>query len=196
MVAKKHKIFQTTKRLALLFTSLFLLMACGEYEYSSYPCYFIFDNTASRSALLATAMNSLSPGVFCHIWVEGNYFKFETNSSTQVETVAMTSIDQNRTLELGAYNSSGIIVGYGNIDYPATFYAYDNQCPNCYKTSFLPQYALSMDSSGKAYCKKCSRYYDMNNLGIVSSGEGGDKLIRYNASTTGTFGVLSVINGR
>ncbi len=189
------------KRYTLLYyigAVLLLFTSCGdaEYEYSSYSCYFIFDNTASRSALLATAMNQLSPGIFCHITMSGNYFKFETNASSQTETVAMNAIDQNRTIELGAYNGSGIIVGYGNLNYPATFYAYDSQCPNCYKSEYLPRYALTMDSSGKAKCSKCQREYDMNNGGIVSSGEGGDKMIRYRATTSGTFGVLSVVNGQ
>ncbi len=187
------------KRISFCILSVLLLLtSCdnAEFEYSGYQCYFIFDNTASRSALLATAMNQLSPGIFCHISVSGNYFKFETNSSSQTETVAMTAIDQNRTIELGIYNNTGIIVGFGNLNNPATFYAYDYQCPNCYKSTYLPRYALTMDSSGKAKCSKCQREYDMNNDGIVSSGEAGDKLIRYRASTTGTFGVLSVVNGQ
>ncbi len=184
------------KRLALYITSILLLFSCGDvgYEYSSEKCYFIFDNTASRSVQLATAMNQLSPGVFCHVYVQGEYFKFETNASSEVETIAMTAVDKSRTIDLGVYNSTGIIVGYGNLSYPATFYAYDYQCPNCYKVDELPQFPLTMDTSGKAKCKKCSREYDMNNGGIVSSGEGGDKLMRYRASTTGTFGVLSVVN--
>ncbi len=187
------------KRIALyIVATLLLFSSCGdtEFEYSSYSCYFIFDNTASRSALLATAMNQLSPGIFCHIYVSGTYFKFETNANSQTETVAMTAVDKNRTIEMGAYNGTGIIVGYGNLNNPATFYAYDYQCPNCYKSTYLPRYALSMDSSGKAKCSKCQREYDMNNDGIVSSGDAGDKLIRYRASTTGTFGVLSVVNGQ
>ncbi len=187
----KTIIIRIVAAVALLFT------ACGtaEYEYSSYYCYFIFDNTASRSALLATAMNQLSPGVFCHITVSGNYFVFTTNASTQTEQVTMNAIDQRRTKELGAYTSSGIMVGYGNLSSPATFYAYDCQCPNCYKETELPRYKLTMDATGKATCSKCSRSYDMNNGGIVVSGDSGDKLIRYRATTTGSFGVLSVVNG-
>ncbi|MCD8210785.1 MAG: hypothetical protein LUC37_04490 [Prevotella sp.] len=183
------------KRLVLYITSILLLFSCGnmEYEYSSEKCYFIFDNTASRSIYLSQAMTPYS-GVFCRIYVQGEYFKFETNTSSEAETIAMTAVDKSRTIDLGVYNSSGIIVGYGNLDYPATFYAYDYQCPNCYKVDELPQFPLTMDTSGKAKCKKCSREYDMNNGGIVSSGEGGDKLMRYRASTTGTFGVLSVVN--
>ena len=172
--------------------------SCGdtEYEYSSHPCYFVFDNTASRSPMLATAMNPLSPGIFCHISVSGKYFVFNTNVAPgTTERVAFNAIDEQRSLHLGAYNESGIIVGYGNLNSPATFYAYDNQCPNCYEESNLPRYPLTMLTTGKAKCPNCQREYDMNNGGIVSKGNNGRKLIRYKASTTGVQGVLSVVNG-
>lgn len=178
---------------------LALFVSCddAEFEFSSDSCYFIFDNSANRSPMLGTAMNSLSPGVFCHAAVSGRYFVFNTNTAPgQTERVAFNAVDEHRTLILGAYNESGILVGYGNLNSPAIFYAYDNQCPNCYKESNLPRYGLTMDTTGKATCKSCKRVYDMNNGGIISSGDPGDKLIRYRCSTTGPTGVLSVINGQ
>lgn len=176
---------------------LVLFASCGdtEFEYSGYPCNFIFDNTASRSVKLAEATNPASPGMFCHVSVSGKYFVFETNTAPgQTERVVFTAIDEQRSINLGIYNESGIIVGYGNLNSPPTFYAYDNQCPNCYKETNLPRYGLRMDSSGKATCGRCHRTYDMNNGGIVASGDGGDKLIRYHASNTGPQGIVSVVN--
>lgn len=176
---------------------LTLFASCDdtEYEYSNYPCNFVFDNNASRSTLLASAMNAQSPGIFCHASVSGKYFVFSTNDSQgRQERVAFNAIDEQRTIALGVYNESGIIVGYGNLNNPATFYAYDYQCPNCYKEAGLPRYGLSMDSTGKAKCSNCNREYDMNNGGIISSGDSGDKLIRYRGSTTGPQGVLYVVN--
>lgn len=111
---------------------LALFVSCddAEFEFSSDSCYFIFDNSANRSPMLGTAMNSLSPGVFCHAAVSGRYFVFNTNTAPgQTERVAFNAVDEQRTLILGAYNESGIIVGYGNLNSPAIFYAYDNQCP-------------------------------------------------------------------
>ncbi len=175
---------------------LAIFTACGntDYEYSNYPCYFIFENDASRSAALASAMNSMSPGIFCRITTSGeNHFLFESNQGLSDRPV-LTAIDQQRTVRLGTYNETGIIVGYGNLNNPATFYAYDSQCPNCYKNTSLPRYKLTMNTDGTAECGSCSRKYDMNNGGIVVSGDSGDKLIRYHASTTGPQGVLSVTN--
>lgn len=177
---------------------LTLLSACGdtEYEYSSEPCYLVFDNAASRSIKLAEAMNPVSPGIFCHISLFGKKYIFETTAAVgQKEEVNFTAKDEKVSKQLGTYNVTGLIVGYGNLNSPATFYAYDMQCPNCYKETYLPQYAMTLESSGKVKCSKCDREYDLNNEGIVSKGEGGDKLMRYRASTTGPQGVLYVTNG-
>lgn len=174
-----------------------LLSACGDTqnEFTSSRCNLVFNNTASRSTSLAAAMNSASPGTFCAISVSGKYFIFELSTSAgSTERVAFTAVDDRMTINLGVYNESGIIVGYGNISYPTTFYAYDRQCPNCYKDTNMPRYALSMTASGKAKCSHCGREYDLNNGGIVASGDTGDKLMRYRASTTGAQGVLTVNN--
>lgn len=176
---------------------LSLFSACGntEYEYSNEPCYLVFDNTASRSMKLTEAMNSVAPGTFCRISISGKTFVFETNTVPgKTESVNFNAIDERRTQQLGVYNGTGVIVGYGNLNNPPTFYAYDSQCPNCYKSTNLAQYALTMDTSGHAKCSKCGRTYDMNNGGIVSSGDGGDKMMRYRATTTGPQGVLTVSN--
>ena len=104
----------------------------------------------------------------------------------------MDAPDQEVSIVLGVYNGTGIIVGYGNLNNPATFYAYDSQCPNCYHDSGLPRYSLTMNTDGTAECGSCHRKYDMNNGGIVSSGDGGDKMIRYRAGVAGN--VLNVNN--
>ncbi|MGN1375584.1 MAG: hypothetical protein ACI4V5_03405 [Prevotella sp.] len=172
------------------------LVSCGdtEYEYSNYSCYFVFDNMGSRSPMLAAAMNQNSPGTFCHIRTSGKAYIFDLNTSPgQTEKVNFTAEDERRTLLLGIYNESGIIVGYGNYNNPATFYAYDNQCRYCYEETGLSRYPLTMDTSGKASCARCKRIYDLNNGGIEASG---GRLIRYHATTSGPLGVLSVVNGR
>ena len=170
-----------------------LLSGCGEaeFEYSRYPCRFVFNNTASRSPALASAMNADSPGVFCRVTMKGNYFYFSTNHGLS-DRVDKTAVDQQVSIALGVYNETGIIVGYGNLDYPATFYAYDSQCPNCYGDTGLPRYSLSMDTDGTAECGSCHRKYDMSNQGLVVNGDAGRGMMRYHATVTG--GVLNVNN--
>lgn len=180
-----------------IIAAVMLFASCGntEYEFSQYPCHFVFDNNGGRSPKLAAAMNSMSAGVFCHIRVSGKYFYFDINTSDGgADKVPFVAIDEQRTIRIGVYNESGIIVGYGALTEPKTFYVYDNQCPNCYKSTQMPRYALTMTDDGHAVCGRCGRTYDMNNGGIISSGPSGDKMIRYHGNTTGSFGVLSVIN--
>ncbi len=164
-------------------------------EYSSYPCRVVVDNSLFLDATLASAMNSVSPGVFCMIQKtmsgSAEQFSFTSNqglSSSQV----FTAKDQQMNLVFGMNN--GVIVGFGNLDYPAVFYAYDRECPNCFDSEAVPVRSkpLSMGADGHAACSVCGRVYDMNNRGLVISGDGGDPLTRYPASTTGPYGTLVV----
>ena len=76
--------------------------------------------------------------------------------------------------------SNGLIVGFGNLDTPAHFYAYDLQCPNCFDIDALPQrnYELTVTGTGIATCKTCHRSYNLNTGGNIVSGERG-KTIMY-----------------
>ncbi len=175
----------------------FSAVSCGqsEYEYSTESCYLVFDNTTHLDPTLQSAMNEMSPGVFCRITLSTEsgvtYFCFESNHGASSKSRA-DAVDLRRSIILGAYNKSGIIVGYANLGSPATLYAYDSQCPNCYAEHGTPSYKMSMTTAGHAVCATCKREYDMNNGGIVSKGEQGKKLMRYRALSTGTLGVLTV----
>lgn len=176
-----------------------LFISCGdtENEFSNYRCYFIFQNDRHQDITLASALNRDAPGTFCRISFgvrsgAETYF-FESNQGQSSYKTA-TALDLQRSNILGLYNQSGIIVGYGTLDMPRTLYAYDSQCPNCYKTTNRPAYQLSMSSSGSATCRNCRRVYDMNNGGIISSGDKGDKMIRYRATSAGPLATLSVTN--
>lgn len=176
---------------------LALFTSCGDtdYEFSTNRCYFIFENNGPRSTALASAMNPMSPGIFCRITTSGEDYYIFTSNQGLTDRVVRNAIDKQRTVELGVYNETGIIVGYGNLNNPATFYAYDSQCPNCYRNTNLPRYSLTINSDGTAECGSCHRKYDMNNGGIVSAGDGGAPMMQYrNARTTGPQGVLSVSN--
>lgn len=179
------------KGIILLFSVAILLSACGESEYSRYVCHLVINNNTMMNMTLGSAMTENSPGVFCRISREGTTrFKFESNQSSTPTYGAIIAIDQKAQWTIGIYN--GIIVGFGNLDHK--FHAYDNQCRNCYESSGLTRYALTMNSDGTATCKSCHRVYDMNNDGILVKGDKGSGLIRYRATTTGPLGVLSVNN--
>jgi len=175
-----------------------LLLACGnmENEYSSSHCYFVFDNSVHQDAVLASSCNAASPGIFCIATKRtgaggATYFDFTSSSGTTSSQLA-NAVDLRRTSILG-YNG-GLIIGFGNLSYPYTLYVYDRECPNCFDPDAIPVRSkpLSISGSGMAKCGVCGRKYDMNNGGIVSDGDAGNKLTRYRGSTTGPYGVLTV----
>ena len=185
------------RRIIAFTSACVLLSSCGntQYEYSSRACYFVFDNSTHQDPTLSTAMKANSKGIFCYVTKTvlngATYLVFSNNNGSSSKSIA-NAIDLKRSIILGMNN--GLIVGYGNLSDPATFYAYDSQCPNCFDPDALPvkNYLLKMGSNGIATCPTCKREYDMNNGGNISKGDSGNKMTRYRTSTTGPLGVLFV----
>lgn len=184
----------------MLLLSFAAFLSCGKAEYefnTTIPCYFIYDNSTHQDPTLASALNQSAPGTFCYISQSSksgaSYVNFSTNQGLS-SSQAKTALDNKYTYELGLNN--GIIVGYGNLNSPATLYAYDHQCPNCADASsaYSPKYPLTMTTDGKAKCSKCGRTYDMNNGGVISDGESGNKMTRYRVYSAGPLGLLRVNN--
>lgn len=174
-----------------------LLAGCGntENEFTVGTCILIIDNSVHQDATLASAMNPAAPGTFCTITttMKGGAESFVfTNSAGQTSSKILNAIDKKRTMIIG-YNN-GIIVGFGTLNIPVVFYAFDRECPNCFDPNAIPirSKPLSVNTNGLASCAVCHRQYDLNNDGFISSGEPGKRLTRYHAATTGPFGVLSV----
>lgn len=184
-------------RCLIALLSLGAMTACdnAEFDFASEHAYFVFDNSIHQDATLQSALNPMSPGVFCRIYeqTEGSslYFCFESNQGSSPTRQKANADEIRRTRVIGVYNKTGIIVGYGNLSTPATLYAYDSQCPNCYKETGMAQYRLYINSQGIATCPKCNRKYDLNNNGITDNGK---KLMKYRANCTGALGVLSINN--
>lgn len=174
-----------------------LLASCSKesFDFSSMHAQFVYNNSIHQDATLQSALNAMSPGVFCRIYegYEGGsmYFYFESNQGLSSRQKA-TADDLRPTRILGILPKTGIIVGYGNLSSPAVLYAYDSQCPNCYAETNMASYKLAMSPSGIATCQKCKREYDLNNNGL--SATGGKKLIKYRVTCTGPLGMLSVSN--
>lgn len=177
-----------------------LFVACGdvESEFSTAPCALYFDNQTHNDATLAAAMTPLS-GIFVTITTTSKsgaqYFVFTNNQGHSSPPVVFDAKDKQRQqagqLILGL--NGAIIVGYG-FSTSQTFYAYDRECPNCFDSNALPlrSYPLKVNSAGIASCSNCHRTYDLNNGGIIASGNGGKKMTRFHAATTGANGLLCV----
>lgn len=188
------------KRLKILILAVFAMLfptSCGDVqrEFSTKPCYFVFDNAVHNDAIIAATMTPYS-GVFTIVTQTmhdgARYFRFTSNQGTSSEAI-FNAIDQRRTLLLGMNN--GLIIGYGKQTDPI-FYAYDRECPNCFDDARVPiqSHPLRTTSSGMAVCDMCHREYDMNYGGHIVKGDGGHKMERYSASTSGPNGELKVIN--
>lgn len=189
----------TRYKLTFILTALLLLFtpSCSKdsFDFSPYHAYFVFDNSIHQNSVLQSAVNPLSPGVFCRIYevTEGKtvYIYFESNQGGEPKPAKLTADEAKRSRMLGLYNKTGIIVGYGNLSSPDVLYAYDSQCPNCYRETNMMAYKLNMSANGIATCPKCKRKYDLNNNGLCANGR---KLDKYRANCTGQLGILSINN--
>lgn len=186
--------YRLTSYFLLIAASIMLLTACGKTEYSNVRVYFVFDNSVHLDQTLAPAMDPVNSSIFCRVYrIDAGHIGFENNQG-QKSKVMMSAIERQGNTMLGIYNESGVIVGYGFTSVGGDmheFYAYDAQCPNCYKEFNMPRYMLTLNSDGTAYCNKCKRTYSLKNGGITDNGE---KLLRYRATSTGPNGILAINN--
>ncbi|MCF0243832.1 MAG: hypothetical protein HUK06_03575 [Bacteroidaceae bacterium] len=194
-----HSILKRTHGLLIVLAMCCLLSCNSDSQYNnSQRCYLVIDNSIHLDPTLMSCMNSMSPGVFCRISLglkngAQTYF-IESNHNTK-SSFTLNEVDIKRSKILGVYNETGLIVGFGNLDNPPVFYAYDAICPNCYEQSQVGSYQpLKMDSNGQATCNICKRSYNLNTGGNIITGDAGRQLYRYRASTTGPQGTLSVSN--
>ena len=178
------------KRIVPLCFLLLLLIGVGcsgdEFKYTTKHANFVFDTRLhGHSAALATALGNV--GVFCSVseTLSGGQrsFRFD-NHQGLVDVVSFNAIDARQTQILGQNNL--LIVGYGNLDTPAPFFAYDGECPHCFDYNAIPlkSYPLSVNSAGIAQCKNCKRAFNLNTGGNMIQGEGRYRLVVYRASNT------------
>jgi hypothetical protein len=186
-------------KIALALPLLFTVACSGDdYTYSSYHCNLVIDNATHNDVTLASAMNSMSPGVFCKITYNNSKKAYVfTNNQGQSSSTPLTASEierLGRTSRVGLNN--GLIVGYGNLSTSKeggyVFYAFDAECPNCFDFNAIPlrSYPLTMTTAGIAECANCKRQYNMNTGGncINNTGKG---LTTYRAATSGN-GTLTV----
>ena len=109
----------TRYKLTFILTALLLLFmpSCSKdsFDFSPFHAYFVFDNSIHQNSVLQSAVNPLSPGVFCRIYevTEGKtvYIYFESNQGGEPKPAKLTADEAKRSRMLGLYNKTGIIVG-------------------------------------------------------------------------------------
>jgi len=143
--------------------------------YCNLPAYFVCSNTNTIPALNAALG---SPGQFCTIRLSDNGTQYLFNGSPGKNVSASDKFC------LGL--QGGLIVGLPNIAEPGSdqprVVCFDLVCRNCYDNLTITR-QLSVDGNrGTATCNKCNRVYNLNNQGIISSGDPGSSLFRYRVS--------------
>ena len=158
---------------------LAVLTACGEdagYRYSNYHCNLTLD----------CKIGYLLRGGASH-------YTFENNQG-------MSSVSIFNAIDLRLENQNrigmnhGLIVGYGSMDDPPIFYAYDAECPNCFDLNALPMrsYPLTVTGDGVASCGRCKAAYNLNTGGNLVRGSGVPLLTSYRCNAPTPYGVLKV----
>ncbi len=187
-------------KIALALPLLFTVACSGDdYTYSSYHCNLVIDNATHNDATLASAMNMMSPGVFCKITYNNSKKAYVfTNNQGQSSSTPLTAPEierLGRTSRVGLNNR--LIVGYGNLSTSKeggyVFYAFDAECPNCFDFNAIPlrSYPLTMTTAGIAECANCKRQYNMNTGGNCINNTG-KSLTTYRAASSGALGTLTV----
>jgi len=172
---KPHTLLRAALALCLVVaTSLSCSDAVVDNKYCQLPARFNFTPVTSISQLY-TSCNS--QGEWCTITYRDPKFIFTNLSGTG---------EANKTA-LAGYTGfymglSGFIVGLPNMpevgaDMPVLT-CFDLACSNCYEAKSTTK-PLTLQQGGYAHCASCQRTYNLNNVGIVSSGEAGRALYRY-----------------
>ena len=184
--------------MALIVCIVVLLSACtGEhFTYSNFHCNLYIDNSTHHDPTLASAMNSMSPGVFCMIKYlpSRNAYSFTSNQGQNtINNFDAKDTERRNGTRIGMNN--GLIVGYGNLSDDGSgyhFYAFDAQCPVCFNYNAIPMrsYPLSLSGSGIATCANCKREFNLNTGGNCINNTG--KMTTYRATTAGPFGILFI----
>jgi len=143
-------------------------------KYCSLPARFSYNPVSAVSQLYA-ACNSM--GEWSTIRAVNNQFVF--GNLTGETPVNRTAVQNYSGFYMGL---CGFIVGLPNIPelgaVTSVITCYDLACSNCYKEAGVTK-RLTLQSGGRAFCSKCQRTYDLNNIGQVSTGDAGINLYRY-----------------
>ena len=158
---------------------LCLLASCGDElssnKFCSLPARFTFSPVNSISQLYSSCE---SMGEWCSIELTGNQFLFTKANGSQGKA-NRTALEGYTGFYMGL---SGFIVGLPNIpelgETASIVTCYDLACRNCYDTAIVAR-PLTLRVGGYAYCSRCHRTYDLNNIGMVSDVESGNPLYRY-----------------
>lgn len=160
---------------------ILLLSSCsGELvsnKYCKLPARFAYEPVSAYATLYSSCE---SMGEWCTIRVSDDGTKFIFAKPTgKPDTPPITERDKQAGFYLGL---SGLIIGRPNIPeldaHVPVVTCYDWACRNCYDDYGILK-RMTLREGGEAYCSRCQRTYNLNNMGLVASGPEGNPLYRY-----------------
>ena len=166
----------------LLLIAGFLLPSCekGSIDHTTL-CRFTFLYSYHSTSLIFVAAQN--PGCYVFVSTRGDgksvtrQVNVESNDGRTEQNTIRTAVENNFPYVLGTNNEIGLIIGMTNFD---GLRAYDRCCPNCNL-----QRALQWTGDKQhVKCNLCSRVYSLE-TGVVTDGEQGNILRRYNCSFNG-----------
>lgn len=172
------------RNILILSVVLFSFISCGDTEnmYCSLSAHYSCTDVRNIPTLYR-ACTSL--GNFCTLTADASYYYFKS-PSTPSDVVQRTkdASYKGEILGLGA-----LIIGLPQIaELGASsekVTCFDLHCSNCYVTYNINK-RMELQEGGIAQCKGCNRTYDLNNQGMVATGDAGRSLFRYYCYFNGT----------
>ncbi len=166
----------------LLLTFYLFLTACGEVEnrFTNHTARFSY-SPVSAVPNLYRACTSL--GEFCSITypVGTRYVIKSPSTPTAPDYIQRTALQGYQNFILGL-NNGGLIIGLPSLaemlETESRVTCYSLCCPNCYQDFNITK-QLELRTGGIAQCNNCNRTYDLNNQGMVATGNKGRSLFRY-----------------
>ncbi len=190
MIQTLHRIIAVI----FLFSAGVMFQACGPvYDmYCNIRAHFVISNVISVSPTLSRSCTSV--GEVCTITNPvGDALRIHFKSIGTSDAYNKTAL-LDRTIILGL---GGLIVGLPSIaeqlEQEPKVVCFDLTCPYCYE-EYNISHLLQYKRIGYVDCTSCGRSYDLNNSGIVSSGEAGRPLFRYRVSFYPSTNSLSIDN--
>lgn len=169
--------FRLLRCLCLITTVVTLCTSCDDdvqSEFAKDRASFVCRNV-STIAPLNNALNSF--GTFCMIWSDTQYYHFASTTTSAKVNKTQTSLYSSYICYAGFIVGKAAITTQGSNTY--SLLCFDRVCPNCYRENGITKPLVFAESTSLVKCNSCGRVYDLNNRGIIQSGDKGRKLMRY-----------------
>ena len=145
--------------------------------YSNEPARLYYSQVATTPQLRAALT---SPGEFCIITYDLNkkliFFSDYKGNTTPANFTADIAYRKPISVAKGFVIGTPQLPSVSGNGYEPV--CYDLVCPNCLRDNSITR-QMVFSGYGKLHCGRCNRVYDLNNSGMVVSGEDGRTPLRY-----------------